>query len=73
MLLMGNTAFRAWRDKMGMTQDGAASRLGVSKSQVANWDAGQDRATGRKSVPGLAIRKLMALLIRGEDVQAWPE
>lgn len=70
---MSKTAFRDWRSKLGVTQDDAAELLGVSKSQVANWDAGLDRGSGRQSRPGLAVRKLMSLLIRGQDVQAWPE
>lgn len=70
---MKKTGFRDWRDKMGFTQDDAAAALGVSKSQVANWDAGKDRANGKRAAPGLAARKLMALLIRGEDIKAWPE
>lgn len=70
---MTKTSFGQWRSKMGVTQDDAAELLGVSKSQVANWDAGRDRGTGRPSSPGLAVRKLMSLLIRGQDVQEWPE
>lgn len=58
---------------MGITQQDAADRLGVTKSQVANWDAGKDRSTGRTARPGLAVRKVMAMIVRGEDVQAWPE
>lgn len=73
MLPMAQTAFRDWREKMRLTQEAAADALGVSKSQIANWDAGKDRARGRRAVPGLAVRKLMALLIRGEDIKAWPE
>lgn len=73
MSRMEQTAFRQWRERMGITQQEAADRLGVTKSQVANWDAGRDRSTGKPSAPGLAARKVMSLLIRGEDVQAWPE
>jgi len=70
---MEQTAFKQWRERMGITQQDAAARLGVTKSQVANWESGRDRGTGRPSVPGLAVRKVMSLLIRGEDVQAWPD
>jgi transcriptional regulator with XRE-family HTH domain len=70
---MSDTAFRAWRKKMGVTQDDAADLLGVSKSQVANWDSGRDRSSGQASRPGFAVRTVMALLIRGQQVQAWPE
>lgn len=74
MPVMGNvTAFRQWRDRMGWTQEQAAEALGVTKSQVANWDAGVDRGSKRPSKPGLAVRSLMSVLIRGESVQPWPE
>ncbi len=67
------TSFRRWRLQMGFTQDEAAEALGVSKSQIANWDAGKDRATGRPSVPGRAIRSLMTAVAMDEIPQPWPE
>jgi len=67
------TAFRDWRDKMGLTQDAAAAELGFSKSQIANWDAGRDRTTGVQSHPPLAVRRLMTVLIRGDSPVPWPK
>lgn len=67
------TSFRRWRRQQGFTQDEAAEALGVSKSQVANWDAGRDRATGKPSIPGMAVRSLMTAIAMDDIPQAWPE
>lgn len=67
------TSFRRWRDQMGFTQDEAAEALGVSKSQVANWDAGRDRSNGKPAIPGMAIRSLMTSVAMDQIPQPWPE
>lgn len=70
---MAETAFRRWRKQLGFTQDDAAHALGCSKSQVANWDAGQDRARGTPASPPLAVRVLMTALAQGQGITPWPE
>ena len=68
------TAFRRWRRELELTQEAAAKALGVSRSQVVNWDAGEDRGRkGSPSVPPLAVRVLMAVLAKGLAVEPWPE
>jgi DNA-binding transcriptional regulator YiaG len=67
------TEFRRWREAMGMTQAQAASALGVSASQVKNWDAGTDRGAGVPAVPSLATRVFMAVLAQGIEVKPWPD
>ena len=67
------TEFRRWRDVMGFTQTQAAEALGVSASQVKNWDAGEVRGQGLPSVPSLATRMFMAVLAGGIDVEPWPD
>lgn len=64
--------FRRWRLQMGLTQQEAADVLGVSLSQVKNWDAGEDRGRGTPSVPGLAVRYVMAELAKGTELKPWP-
>ena len=70
---MDETAFKRWRTQLGLTQDEAASALGCSKSQVANWDAGKDRARGTPAVPPFAVRVLMTLQAQGQSITPWPE
>lgn len=67
------TSFRRWREQLGFTQDEAAEALGISRSQVANLDAGRDRATGKPALPGLALRTLMTAIAMDEVPQPWPE
>lgn len=67
------TSFRRWRRQMNFTQDEAAAELGLSKSQVANFDAGVNRANGSPAVPSIAIRRLMTAIAMGQVPQAWPE
>lgn len=68
-----STQFRRWRTELGLTQDEAAEKLRVSASQVKNWDAGIDRASGRPSAPPYAIRVVMQLLAEhGDEPEAWP-
>jgi transcriptional regulator with XRE-family HTH domain len=37
---MDNEEFRAWRHRVGLTQQEAADRLGVSRTAVQNWEGG---------------------------------
>lgn len=66
------TSFRLWRRRMGYTQAEAAAALGVSASQIQNWDAGHDRGRGRPSIPPYAVRVLMAALVRDAQTEPWP-
>lgn len=66
------SSFRIWRDRMGWTQDEAAENLGLSKSQVANFDAGVSRTSGEAAIPSLATRKLMTAYARGIELEPWP-
>lgn len=72
-VVMAGTHFRRWRLEMEMTQDQAAQALGVSVSQVKNWDAGQDRARGTPAAPPLAVRIVMRALSDGLTLKPWPE
>ena len=69
------TAFRRWREQMGFTQDEAAEALGVTRSQVANWDAGKvrGRKRGGPSTPPLSVRRVMTALDIGQLPEPWPE
>jgi transcriptional regulator with XRE-family HTH domain len=67
------TEFRRWRDAMGFSQAKAAEMLGVSLSQIKNYDSGVHRGTGDTSVPSLATRMLMAVLAAGIEVEPWPD
>jgi DNA-binding XRE family transcriptional regulator len=67
------TSFRRWRQQQGFTQEEAAEALGLSKSQVANLDAGWDRTRKKPIVPSLAIRSLMTAIAMDEIPQPWPE
>lgn len=70
---MSKTSFARWRRQVRLTQQEAADALGVSRSQIANWESGKDRASGRSIAPGLAIRSLMTAIAMGQVPQAWPE
>jgi len=67
------TSFRRWREQLGLTQDQAAEALEVSKSQVANWDAGKSRSRGVKAVPSTPIRAYMTALAMGYPLTPWPK
>jgi transcriptional regulator with XRE-family HTH domain len=71
--MVGKTSFKAWREHMGLTQQQAADALGVSLSQIKNYDAGFDRGRNTPSVPPRQMRILMKLLTRKEKVVPWPE
>jgi len=70
---MTETAFKRWRTQLKLTQDEAAQRLGVSRSQVANWDAGVERTRGKEASPPKAVRVLMTLESQGVHISPWPE
>lgn len=69
---MAETAFKRWRKQLGLTQEEAASLLDVSRSQVANWDAGVERSRGNVAVPPKPVRVLMTLEAQGLPITPWP-
>lgn len=60
------TAFRRWRDRLGLTQGAAAKALGISEKQVQRYDyamgAGRDRAA---QAPDRRTRLAMAAIAAG--------
>ena len=52
---------RTMRNKLKITQQELAYRLGVSMSTVANWEA------GRSNPSSLALRQINALLGKRDD------
>lgn len=60
---MTGAELRDLRSRLGLSQDQLAQALGVSRSQVVNWEQGRDRHTGRPApVPRaieLAVRYLL--------------
>jgi transcriptional regulator with XRE-family HTH domain len=67
------TSFHRWRKQQGLTQEEAAAALGVSKSQVANWDTGVNRSRGNPAAPPYAIRCLMTNIAMDSKPTPWPE
>jgi transcriptional regulator with XRE-family HTH domain len=55
------TRFAAWRREAGLSQQQAADLLGVSKSIVADWDAGAVRGRGTPIEPPLAVQIAMGV------------
>ena len=65
--------FRRWRSVVGYTQQKAADELGVSLSQIKNWDAGEDRGRpGTPSIPPLVVRFVMQEIAKGSKLEPWP-
>jgi transcriptional regulator with XRE-family HTH domain len=60
---MNGTEHRAARERMGMTQQSLATTLGISRSQLGNFERGTHRQTGRPCpIPRtveLAVRYLL--------------
>lgn len=50
---MTGNEFAQWRDRTGLTQDGAAQRLGVTRTTIQNWEGG---ATGIPAVVDTACQ-----------------
>ncbi len=44
---MTPATFRSWRKSLGLTQQGAAEAIGVSKGSVLLYEAGKRRDDGR--------------------------
>jgi transcriptional regulator with XRE-family HTH domain len=44
---MTPTDFRAWRKQLCYTRAAAAEALGISASQILNYELGADRSSGR--------------------------
>ncbi len=66
------TQFKRWRREMGFTQEQAAEVLGLSRSMIVNFDAGEVRGTGEPAVPTLAVRCLMRAIADGIELKPWP-
>lgn len=66
------TAFKRWRRQVGYTQEQAAEALGLSRSMIVNFDAGQNRGSGEAAVPSLPVRYLMRVIADGLDLEPWP-
>ena len=66
------TAFKRWRKQVGLTQEQAAETLGLSRSMIVNFDAGEVRGTGEPAIPSLAVRRLMTVLADGQEPKPWP-
>ena len=47
---------RAWRRRLGLSQSGAALRLGIPKRTVENWEQGTNAPRG------LALQSLLATI-----------
>ena len=72
-MTLGKTSFRQWREHMGWSQQEAADALGLSLSQVKNYDAGFDRGRNTPSIPPRQTRVLMKVLTQKTLVEPWPE
>lgn len=57
---------RQWRDELGLTQDEAARKLGVTTRNLQNYEAGN-------YAPPDSIRKLMRAVQLGIDLRPWGE
>jgi len=66
------TAFKRWRKQVGLTQEQAAEALGLSRSMIVNFDAGEVRGTREPAIPSLAVRRLMTVLADGQEPKPWP-
>jgi transcriptional regulator with XRE-family HTH domain len=69
---MSGTEFAKWRARLGITQAEAAVALGVSIRTIKEYEAGVD-FKDRARKPPLAIRKVMASMVKGLYLEPWPE
>ena len=61
---MTNTELRDFRQRLGMTQADLAAELGISLSQLHNYERGSDRRTGAACpVPRLVQLACQALSV----------
>lgn len=51
------TLFRSWRERLGLTQAGAAARLDYGKRTIEAWDRGEEE-------PPLVVRYAMTAIVR---------
>ena len=69
-----STSFKHWReDVMKISQERAAILLEMSLSQVKNYDAGVNRASGRPAIPDIGTRLHMRILADRLEMRPWPE
>jgi transcriptional regulator with XRE-family HTH domain len=55
---MSPSAFKAWRERMGLTQDEAASALGVSRRAVIYFEQGERNVSRTVSLLCAALEQL---------------
>ena len=68
------TRIRATRRDRGMTQDDLASRIGVSRSAVAQWETGRaGQVTGNLSRIAALLEVNVEYLMHGDDKRAVAE
>ena len=67
------TEFQRWLWLMHYSYEDAAAILGVSRSQIANWAIGRDRARPeRAALPPICVRVQMMALYRSQIIEPWP-
>jgi len=69
---MKKTGFAQWRERVGLSQDGAARALDVTTRTVQYWDKGVGPRQ-EPMTPPLGIRVLMTVLARRIELEPWPE
>lgn len=59
---MTGSEFRAWRKRLGWTQQQAAEALGISVSQIIDYESGSKRGTDRAApIPRVVALACQAL------------
>lgn len=67
------TKFAHWRGLMGYTYEQAGDELELSRAQIAQYESGVSRRTGKPIGPDRARRILMRMLIEGQPIpEPWP-
>lgn len=62
---------RAWRKRLSLTQAQAAAALGISASQLTNYESGINRANKRPAPIPRAIALACGALSHGLDEESW--
>jgi predicted transcriptional regulator len=62
---MTGTAMKAWRKSLGFSRKGAAEALGISESQIVDYETGMKRGTGRPAQIPKAVALACAAITAG--------